>query len=667
MRVRRKTVLPARYEEYDLTGFTLSKPVTQPMSPLIHSTRLAEGDDAEEGATGFIPLLPGYEADSPLQWSDDEHESASDIIKRENKDLRIALQMIQQERDSFQNANDQYAKELSQLKQQMKQLQIKMDQQCTGSQPSSPVAPPRQHSSSRPIPAPHVQPQVRPVEMSFRPVPAQRHRIQTEPQTEDKFQSPPHSPIPASAPLTKQSSSYHYMPQRGQRSDVYYSQKQDPSSSPYRDSQDPARHPQPPCRSLTPSPPPNQELMYRGPTPTIPDFIHPNPREFSRLKIALENVLPANATERFKFQILMDHLKLEEALLTADSYCHSQHPYTRTMAALDQQYGQPHQLALQQIAELMDGPSIASGDQKAFRIFALKVRSLVGMLEQLGRKGTFELQCGSHVSRLLGKLPHDLRSGFRRFAHPHYVPIPTLLDLAEWLEFEIDVQEDTTRFVSNQRRGPSTRTRDTIRDSKSVTKGTTIFLGTEKAISDSTPSAPPSRSSLKLYCPYCDNSKHSLNNCSNFRQLTKDQKRSWVKDNNRCWCCGRTHKSAECNLKMRCRQCSSRHLMALHDISAEKPENPKLVQDETADTNSCLFNTMNEILLIHKPPTSRKVLLKISKVILRNGKRKMNAYAIQDDGSERTILLHSAVQQLGLKGQSEDLPLRTIRQELQVL
>lgn len=45
----------------------------------------------------------------------------------------------------------------------------------------------------------------------------------------------------------------------------------------------------------------------------------------------------------------------------------------------------------------------------------------------------------------------------------------------------------------------------------------------------------------------------------------------------------------------------------------------------------------------------------------------MTAYAIQDDGSERTILLHSAAQQLGLKGKPEDLPLRTVRQELQVL
>jgi len=266
------------------------------------------------------------------------------------------------------------------------------------------------------------------------------------------------------------------------------------------------------------------------------------------------------------------------------------------------------------------------------------------------------------VSRLLGKLPHDLRSGFRRFAHPHHVPIPTLLDFAEWLEFEIQVQEDTTRFASNPHGGALTRPRETIRGSKPAAKSTTVFLSTENAISESTPSALPFKSAPKPYCTYCDNNKHSLNNCTNFKLLTKDQKRSWVKDNNRCWRCGRTHKSAECNLKMRCRQCNSRHLMALHDISAGKLENSKPVHDDTVDANTCLLNTMNEILLIHKPPTSRKVLLKVIKVILRNGKRQMDAYAIQDDGSERTILLHNAAQQLGLKGQPEDLPLRTVRQ-----
>ena len=61
------------------------------------------------------------------------------------------------------------------------------------------------------------------------------------------------------------------------------------------------------------------------------------------------------------------------------------------------------------------------------------------------------------------------------------------------------------------------------------------------------------------------------------------------------------------------------------------------------------------------------MLLKISKVILRNGDKSLEAYAILDDGSERTILLHAASKKLGLKGKPEELALRTVRQELQTL
>lgn len=54
------------------------------------------------------------------------------------------------------------------------------------------------------------------------------------------------------------------------------------------------------------------------------------------------------------------------------------------MGALNKQYGQLHQLALQRIVELMEGPSINTGDIRTFRMYALRVRSLVGMLRQLG-------------------------------------------------------------------------------------------------------------------------------------------------------------------------------------------------------------------------------------------------------------------------------------------
>lgn len=139
-----------------------------------------------------------------------------------------------------------------------------------------------------------------------------------------------------------------------------------------------------------------QERIYRGPAPTIPILTSADPKQFSRLRMALENLLPADATERFKYQVLTDHLKVEEAMLIADSYCNSVRPYSDTMRALITMYGQPHKPVLQNIAEVLEGPNIRSGDIKAFKLFALRVRSLLSMLEQLGSEGAAELECGSH-------------------------------------------------------------------------------------------------------------------------------------------------------------------------------------------------------------------------------------------------------------------------------
>ncbi|CAI5677835.1 unnamed protein product [Oreochromis niloticus] len=415
-------------------------------------------------------------------------------------------------------------------------------------------------------------------------------------------------------------------------------------------------------RSRQPSPVGGQESYYRGPAPTIPDFVHPNPREFARLRIALENILPADATERFKFQILVDHLKLEEALLIADSYSHSRHPYTSTMDALNKEYGQPHQLALQRIAELMDGAPVMSGDTKTFRTFALKVRSLVSMLAQLGRKGIVELECGSHVSRLLEKLPHDLRSSFRRYIHPQDIPIPTLTDFSDWLEYELQVQVDTARFSSKRAAFPRGEERR-----KFTGKTTTILLNTEPQESGAPPAAATAKHKGKKYCPYCNSADHSLNNCSNFRQLHKAQRQHWIKSNNRCWRCGRTHHAAECDLKMRCKTCNQRHLLVLHELNDRSANNVRALQASSATTDSGATRVGEEVLYIDKPLGGCKVLLKISKVLLRNGDRVLETYAVLDDGSERTILLSTAAQQLGLKGQPEELPLRTVRQDLHVL
>lgn len=268
--------------------------------------------------------------------------------------------------------------------------------------------------------------------------------------------------------------------------------------------------------------------MYRGPQPSLPKFTKEDPREFARLKIALENILPEDATERFKYQVLIDHLKFEEALLIADSYSNSRYPYRDTMASLTSHYGRPHQLALQRIADLMDGPTIRSGDTASFKKFALHIRVLVGMLDQLGEEGHIELQCGSHVARLTAKLPHDMRANFKRYVHPLKIKVPTLMNFADWLEYELEIQQSGLKFGRGEGKESTESRKDLHKDFK-LRKTTTILHGTEPTFT--TPKGPalstnttPER--VKTYCPYCNNSLHYLDQCLNFSQLTKEHKDS---------------------------------------------------------------------------------------------------------------------------------------------
>lgn len=56
--------------------------------------------------------------------------------------------------------------------------------------------------------------------------------------------------------------------------------------------------------------------------------------------------------------------------------------------------------------------------------------------------------------------------------------------------------------------------------------------------------------------------------------------------------------------------------------------------------SSCLFDPVN---------SSIRVLLRIMPVTISNGEEKLETYVIQDDGSERTIILTPAVETRNLR------------------
>lgn len=140
-RVRRKTSLPSRYGDYDLTGFVLPTLHPEPVSPY---TQIPSNLSDEEGAMAFkLPQIPDDEYHSSEEWSDnDPGRSENALLKQRNRNLRYAnenmlhtVQVMQMERDALKQTNQQYGQELSQLKWQMQQLQIQASQLRPVAQP----------------------------------------------------------------------------------------------------------------------------------------------------------------------------------------------------------------------------------------------------------------------------------------------------------------------------------------------------------------------------------------------------------------------------------------------------------------------------------------------------------------------------------------------------
>uniref|UniRef100_A0AAV2LK59 Uncharacterized protein n=1 Tax=Knipowitschia caucasica TaxID=637954 RepID=A0AAV2LK59_KNICA len=99
------------------------------------------------------------------------------------------------------------------------------------------------------------------------------------------------------------------------------------------------------------------------------------------------------------------------------SYPHTEYeyhpqPYTTALKALQDKYGQPRQLVQSELGTILSMPAFKPGDFAAFDSFALAVQSLVGMLRSLEGHNSYELMCGSHVDRLLSKMPPHLRDSF---------------------------------------------------------------------------------------------------------------------------------------------------------------------------------------------------------------------------------------------------------------
>lgn len=222
-----------------------------------------------------------------------------------------------------------------------------------------------------------------------------------------------------------------------------------------------------------------------------------------------------------KFHILLDHLKVDPAKRLASAYSYAQQPFTEALKALDERYGQPRQLALRELKNIMALPPVRPGDGHGLDAFALRVQALIGLLRTMAGQGNAELLCGSHVDRLLEKLPNEHVSRFKRHMHRSQVHADyDLTDFSEWLQMESRCQPRRDYI------GPySSRSKRPPQHSSHTT--TTILHGTN--------STGERQMSSRSPCAYCSSTSHHISQCADFKALNRQQVIVWIKENKRCW------------------------------------------------------------------------------------------------------------------------------------
>lgn len=183
---------------------------------------------------------------------------------------------------------------------------------------------------------------------------------------------------------------------------------------------------------------------YGIPKPSLPVFKSGRESDFALLKMALDNLLDnhPHLTEQYKYQVLLEHLQHPGANKLARSSMHDVRPYSTALQALQEKYGQSRLLVQSEIGTILNSLIIHIGDAEAFDDFSLSVHALVGMLLSLEGTNGSELRCGSHVDRLLSKLPVQYRDGFvehcinRGILTGQTAKTYSVLDLSTWLQLK---------------------------------------------------------------------------------------------------------------------------------------------------------------------------------------------------------------------------------------
>ena len=280
--------------------------------------------------------------------------------------------------------------------------------------------------------------------------------------------------------------------------------------------------------------------------------------------------------------------------------------------------------------KLLNRPKVRGGDLRDLSQFCTEVFNAMSVLEAVGYQG--ELDNYRAISTLASKLPSESRLGWGTFARAQ-VQSGTMLSCRMFHEYlSGHVQDFQFSVPSNC----GARSRTEYRSHATMDP----LGGEDNSQSQRTINNAPFPETSRMTCYFCSG-HHWIAKCSDFRQLSVPERRSWVQSAGACQrCLSTSHTQADCRRQRPCGKngCAEEHHVMLHE------DLPKPGASGVMSTSSQPYS----------------VLMKTVVVELNGPRGRKRCAAYLDEGSSLTIISQELAEELGLEGRPHDLNMRTL-------
>ena len=323
--------------------------------------------------------------------------------------------------------------------------------------------------------------------------------------------------------------------------------------------------------------------------------------------------------------------------------------YQEARQLLKTEYGKRHEIARACIDALTRGNVIAANDHEGIIELAKEMKRCYLTLTQINYMS--DLQSSQTQYAILRRLPDSLQQKWMEKV-AIFDKFNREATYEEFLDFIGDraaaykthigqevLRQRLERKKTQNKTAPDEKKKRPDKVSKTLATSSSSNSTNE---SSGGPSTADSQSTTKQQnskvCTYCKK-EHMLHQCDSFKELTVEKREEFVKENSLCFnCLKEGHSVRFCTLRLRCRECRSRHNTLLH--TGKKPEAP-------VSTAMCAYS-------------KKSVAFPIVAVTVTAAGKRFKTLAVLDQCSDATLCTTRLLKKLNIQGKRTPFTVDTV-------